>query len=480
MGSRRPDASQGSTPLNPTYYGHVNSTADAILLFESCLGGSRSHVPRRPHDRERAQLIRSGYVYIYEEHSSGIKRWTDGITWSPSRIMNNFLVYRELDTPFPPGEKKRATKKPKKANAAVKSEPGGESSLNGTYPHRTAQQTTAEMDLAEQTRLVYGSLIDSYDFKEGGLVKKTISITYRGVPHHLVSYYTAEDIISGRLPTPTSDAQLRWMVPRTELLISQNFRSPVEIGQLNLQGTVYPPPSAAQLEYGDGGGDGVPWDNGMAANPQSGYPQNPWRSMSMPGNSLQPPGGGYPYAIPQQLVPQQHQHPEHPTLQDAQQVYHHEYQQAVPHPGGWSQSQGSFPVVASPAGAEPHRRHSTAFPVVQGHYHPVMSYGGSPRGEARLSVPQNHPFGDGGNFLTAASTRMATQHEEAPPSPRTNPRVEDDGHVPGQFNLDMSVGHPYMNGSENGHSQHDQYDTGLHPQADMHGFSHWGSHPEGM
>lgn len=331
------------------------------------------------------------------------------------------------------------------------------------------------------TRLVYGSLIDSYDFKEGGLVKKTISITYRGVPHHLVSYYTAEDIVSGRLPTPTSDAQLRWMIPRTELLISQNFRSPVEIGQLNLQGTVYPPPQSAQLEYGDGGGaDGVPWDNGMAANAQSGYPQNPWRSMSMPGNSLQPPGSGYPYALPQQIAP--HQHPEHPTLQDAQQVYHHEYQQAVPHPGGWGQSQGQspYPVVASNPGPEPpHRRHSTAFPVVQGHFHPAIAYG-SPRGEARMAVHQNHPFGDGGNFLTAASTRMATQHEEAPPSPRTNPRVEDNGHVSGSFNLDLSVGHPYINSPENGHNPHEQYDAGIHTQNDLHAFGHWGSHPDGI
>ncbi|CAO3597762.1 unnamed protein product [Absidia cylindrospora] len=27
----------------------------------------------------------------------GIKRWTDGLVWSPSRIFGNFLIYRELD-----------------------------------------------------------------------------------------------------------------------------------------------------------------------------------------------------------------------------------------------------------------------------------------------------------------------------------------------------------------------------------------------
>jgi hypothetical protein len=52
-----------------------------------------------------------GNVFIYEENASGIKRWTDGVTWSPSRIMGNFLVYRELSEPFPAGEKKKAKKR---------------------------------------------------------------------------------------------------------------------------------------------------------------------------------------------------------------------------------------------------------------------------------------------------------------------------------------------------------------------------------
>ncbi|KAI1905849.1 Global transcription regulator sge1, partial [Ophidiomyces ophidiicola] len=97
--------------LEPTFNGYVASTHDALILFEACLTGVLHHVPRRPHDRERAQLVRSGSVFIYEENASGIKRWTDGVTWSPSRILGNFLVYRELDKPFPPGEKKRAMKK---------------------------------------------------------------------------------------------------------------------------------------------------------------------------------------------------------------------------------------------------------------------------------------------------------------------------------------------------------------------------------
>ena len=86
-------------------------THDALLLFQAAIDDIIYKVVRRPHDRERGDVIRSGSIFIYEETGSGIKRWTDGVPWSPSRILGNFLIYRELEKPFPPGEKKRATKK---------------------------------------------------------------------------------------------------------------------------------------------------------------------------------------------------------------------------------------------------------------------------------------------------------------------------------------------------------------------------------
>jgi len=97
--------------MAPTWYGFVHTTHDALLVLEACLQGKLHHIPRRPHDRERGNIISSGNVFIYEENASGIKRWTDGVTWSPSRIMGNFLVYRELNEPFPAGEKKKAKKR---------------------------------------------------------------------------------------------------------------------------------------------------------------------------------------------------------------------------------------------------------------------------------------------------------------------------------------------------------------------------------
>ena len=216
--------SSGGAALQPTFQGHVATTQDALILFEACLQGHLSHVPRRPHDRERSSLIRSGCVFIYEENASGIKRWTDGVTWSPSRILGNFLVYRELDKPFPPGEKKRAMKK----NNRRPSRPGEPypsplASENGHGGYGGGDRTPSEVE-----RQLIGSLIDSYGFKADGLVKKTMSVTVQGVTHHLVSYYNVHDVIANNLRQPAQTENLQYIRPRPELTSKQSFRSPIE------------------------------------------------------------------------------------------------------------------------------------------------------------------------------------------------------------------------------------------------------------
>ncbi|PNS15341.1 hypothetical protein CAC42_600 [Sphaceloma murrayae] len=230
----------GSGPLVPTFQGFVQNSMDGLMLFEACLSGKLHHVPRRPHDRERSTLIRSGSVFIYEENASGIKRWTDGVAWSPSRILGNFLIYRELEKPFPPGEKKRAMKR--KRSSQVDGENGrresedreaGEVSMPPTPPSpkplqdgsadSSAQDTERELD-----RQLIGSLVDSYGFRPDGLVKKTMSIAINGVSHHLVSYYKVEDVKKRVLQRPVEDARLAGLTIRPELYLKQNFRTPVE------------------------------------------------------------------------------------------------------------------------------------------------------------------------------------------------------------------------------------------------------------
>ena len=56
----------------PTWRGHIETTKDALIIFEACFTGQLAHCFRRPHDRERNQLIVSGNVFVYEEATSGI------------------------------------------------------------------------------------------------------------------------------------------------------------------------------------------------------------------------------------------------------------------------------------------------------------------------------------------------------------------------------------------------------------------------
>ncbi|KAF1947020.1 camp independent regulatory protein [Clathrospora elynae] len=226
--------------FKPTWKGFLDTTKDAMTVVEAALQGRLSHISRRPHDKERAEMLTSGTVLVYEENASGIKRWTDAVHWSPSRVMNNCLIYRQLVRALKPEEKKSALnpscgtkRKRRESNAPARAKTGevhensedeydnppfdaplsGESdSMNKVYAN-FAQSLTPE-----QQRRFCGSLIDSYEFKESGLMKKTISVKYQGTHHHVISYYSLEDVVSGKLKRPFQDPKLADIHPRAELL----------------------------------------------------------------------------------------------------------------------------------------------------------------------------------------------------------------------------------------------------------------------
>jgi hypothetical protein len=223
----------GKAPAcTPTWRGHIETTKDALIIFEACFSGSLAHCFRRPHDRERNQLIVSGNVFVYEEATSGIKRWTDGIPWSPSRILTNFLIYRQLNSPFPPGEKKRATKRSQRSIKPGEPYPSSASSTPVTDESRPFPPASPNPSIkADETsdkdanRGLVGSLVDSYEFKENGLLKKTMTVTVHNVQHHLVSYYSLEDA-KHKLRTPRDDPHLKDLPIRGELLNQPKFKFP--------------------------------------------------------------------------------------------------------------------------------------------------------------------------------------------------------------------------------------------------------------
>lgn len=73
-----------------TYF--ISSTCS----LTACHLGIIPRVHRRLSDIER-QCVRSGSVYCFDEREAGMRRWTDGKSWSPSRVTGSFLTYRELD-----------------------------------------------------------------------------------------------------------------------------------------------------------------------------------------------------------------------------------------------------------------------------------------------------------------------------------------------------------------------------------------------
>jgi hypothetical protein len=235
-----PSLIKAQPAFKPTWQGFLDTTKDAMTVVEAALQGRLSHISRRPHDKERAEMLTSGTVLVYEENASGIKRWTDAVHWSPSRVMNNCLIYRQLVRALKPEEKKTAlnpscgTKRKRKESAGPAISKVGDNlnnsddefenpSFDGALPGEPESSNKVYANFAQsltpdQQRRFCGSLIDSYEFKEGGLMKKTISVKYQGTHHHVISYYSLEDVVSGKLKRPCQDAKLSDIHPRPELL----------------------------------------------------------------------------------------------------------------------------------------------------------------------------------------------------------------------------------------------------------------------
>lgn len=139
-----------------TYFGYIKCTQDALVLFKACQLGILPRIRRRLSDRERSN-IRSGSVFVWYEREAGMRRWTDGRSWSPSRVAGSFLTYKELSCK----QKKRFLQS----------------------PHVT--------------------------FKEQGLIKQSFSITTQPSEKiHMISYYSEMDLADQKLSCPTEDPRL--------------------------------------------------------------------------------------------------------------------------------------------------------------------------------------------------------------------------------------------------------------------------------
>lgn len=212
------------TKLAESYYGYVETVEDAVMIVEACRFGRLMRVKRRLLDKER-QGIRSGSVFVFVERESGIRRWTDGKVWSPSRICGEFLIYRELESRQPPASRKAAVPPPAaqpqvnwteqvarilavKAKTAEDDEPAAK--------HRRLEEEAGADEMTEEQKATTVANIrmalaaaaapdepgpahaspapsaaapKSMIFKKDGLIKKTISLTVAEETYHLICYF---------------------------------------------------------------------------------------------------------------------------------------------------------------------------------------------------------------------------------------------------------------------------------------------------
>ena len=298
LSSKRPSSFRTDTNLDmETYNGHVRTPADAIILFEACRLGLLPRVQRRLSEKER-QSIKSGSVFVWDEREAGMRRWTDGKSWSASRVSGSFLTYREM-------EGKRGG--------------GG----NGYPPPVTAlsrQGRTPDSTHGSESDLELGGEEgpDGYRYKPDGLVKQSFSITTSSGNHlHLISYYSRSHPSSQQLNSPSNDPQLRHirpakgMYPESTVHEHQNIpavtRSPMggapytttpQMAGYARQG---PPHWPQQQSYG--------WSQ-SPANPQQQYYPYQYASSPHPNSQPSSTSGNSPL-----------QYPHYPTSQPADRNY---------------------------------------------------------------------------------------------------------------------------------------------------------------
>ncbi|KAF7977138.1 hypothetical protein HWV62_4541 [Athelia sp. TMB] len=188
-------------PHAELFSGLVETTLEALYLVEAARQGKITRIVRRLSTSERQAMIKSGAVFTFSVEESGIKRWTDGRLWSPSRIDGNFLVYTEMLERTPrPSQKKDIDLKP-------------------AFTREETNEAHLSLTASSPLNVV----------KAGGLLKKTVTVTTDDGDQHIVSYYTPADAQPGRLSTVTMETKISSIELDPSRFVFSRFRYPPTI-----------------------------------------------------------------------------------------------------------------------------------------------------------------------------------------------------------------------------------------------------------
>ena len=380
-----------------TYNGQVRTPQDAIILFEACRLGELPRVQRRLSEKERQQ-IKSGSVFVWDEKEAGMRRWTDGKSWSASRVSGSFLTYREMEgkrggSNLSTGGQVDARRTPDGLPAGPPSDSGPESGDDGP---------------------------DGYRYKPDGLMKQSFSITNSNGDHlHLISYFARTHPAAGHLNSPSNDPVLRHirppkgMYPESTVQEQQNIPA---VTRTPLQTTGYStmPQTAAYARNGF-----APTSQGHSQGPSQGpLPSNShpgcWPHQTPPLNGHSQPGYVYQYqpsnpplnhAPPGYLpIAQPPLHQQAPLSAYSHQPYlgQHANSDGRHHPGdGYHHSPGVYgDTLPPPAGHQHHRNSSSGssrsyYDSPSSHQTtPVIQQPTPPTPQQRSFDPSSHPHGD--------------------------------------------------------------------------------------
>ena len=194
-----------------------------------------------------------------------MRRWTDGKSWSASRVSGSFLTYREMEG---------------KRGGNYHSTPLARA---GRTPEST-RGSDSDIDIAGDEGP------DGYRYKPDGLMKQSFSITTSTGNHlHLISYYSRAQAAQG-LMQPTQDPALRHIRPQKGMYPESTVENAVPIPAVTRtpmptppvapaqQTSAYPRPAQA-LVYGPP--------------PVNHWPSPPPGYAQYPPSSLPPPPSGY-------------------------------------------------------------------------------------------------------------------------------------------------------------------------------------------
>lgn len=263
-----------------TYNGHVRTPADAIILFEACRVGLLPRVQRRLSEKERQQ-IKSGSVFVWDEREAGMRRWTDGKSWSASRVSGSFLTYREME---------------------------GKRGGSGFAPPAPAQKKPSSR-ASDGSKDSDEDGPDGYRYKPDGLMKQSFSITTSSGQHlHLISYYARSHPTASNLLQPSQDPALRHIRPPKNMYPESTVNEASAVPAVTrgpMQGSPYPTaahpmgspynrPAPPPAGYMPAGGNWPPTPVGTPPYAYTYYP---------PGAHPPPPHGHSPFQYPHHAYP---------------------------------------------------------------------------------------------------------------------------------------------------------------------------------